>query len=127
MGIVAVLLAAVASYAWGSVWYMSMAKPWMAANGLTAESIDRKNPAPYIISFAATVLVAGMMRHILVMAGIDSVGAALVTGLGLGAFIAAPWIVTNYAFAGRPRALMAIDATYAVVGCAIIGLVLGLF
>ncbi|MHA3979893.1 DUF1761 domain-containing protein [Halovulum sp. GXIMD14794] len=127
MGIVAVLVAAIASYAWGSVWYMKMAQPWMAANGLTEETIDRKNPLPYVVSFVATVVVAGMMRHILVMGGIDGPFAGLVTGLGLGAFIAAPWIVTNYSFAGRPRSLMFIDGAYAVVGCAIMGLVLGLF
>lgn len=127
MGIVAVLVAAIASYAWGSVWYMKMAQPWMAANGLTEETIDRKNPLPYVVTFVATVVVAGMMRHILVMGGIGSQFAGLVTGLGLGAFVAAPWIVTNYSFAGRPRSLMFIDGTYAVVGCAIMGLVLGLF
>ncbi len=127
MGIVAVLLASVASYAWGAVWYMVMAGPWMQANGLTEETIDRKNPTPYVVSFIATVLVAGMTRHILVSGGIEGAGASLVTGLGLGAFIAAPWVVTNYAFAGRTRVLMLIDATYAIVGCGIIGLVLGLF
>ena len=127
MGLLAVLIAAIASYAWGAVWYMVMAKPWMAAVGITEADIDRKNPAPYIISFVATVLVAGMMRHVFASSGIDGAWAGLVSGLGLGLFIATPWVVTNYAFSMRPRELMLIDGAYATVGCTIIGLVLGLF
>ena len=41
-------------------------------------------------------------------------------------FIAAPFILTNYAFAGRPHALWWIDAGHAVVACGAIGAVLGL-
>lgn len=33
----------------------------------------------------------------------------------------------NYAYADRPRALTLIDGGYAVLGCALIGAVLGLF
>lgn len=127
MGVIAVLIAAVASYAWGAVWYMAMAKPWMEAAGLTEETIDRKDPKPYIISFVATVLVAGMMRHILATQGASGLGAGLMTGFGLGLFIVTPWIATNYGFAGRPMKLTLIDGAYATVGCTIMGVVLSLF
>lgn len=127
MGIIAVLVAAAASYAWGAAWYTAMAKPWMAANGLTEETVNRANPVPYIISLIATILVAGMTRHIMATSGITTVGGGLMTGAGLGLFVAVPWIVTNYGFAGRPRTLMLIDGAYAAVGCTIIGVVLGLF
>lgn len=126
MGIVSVVVAAIASYAFGAVWYMSLAKPWMAAVGLTEADVNRKDPKPFIISFLATVVVAGMTRHVFIMSGIDTAGAGLMGGLGLGLFIAVPWLVTNYAYAGRPRNLMLIDGGYATIGCAIIGLVLGL-
>ena len=127
MGILAVLVAAAASYAWGAVWYMVMAKPWMAAAGITEADINRKDPTPFIISGIATILVAGMMRHIFASSGIDGFMGGLMGGFGLGIFIATPWIVTNYAFSMRPRALMLIDGAYATVGCTIMGIVLGLF
>ena len=127
MGIIAVLVAAAASYAWGAAWYTAMAKRWMATNGLTEETVNRTNPMPYIVSLVATVLVAGMTRHIMATSGITTVGGGLMTGAGLGLFVAVPWIVTNYGFAGRPRSLMLIDGAYAAVGCTIIGVVLGLF
>lgn len=127
MGLLAVLLAAVAAWIFGAGWYMTMARPWMAAAGLKAGDIDRKNPAPFMLSFFALILVAGMMRHIFVMAGIDVPVKAFWSGLGLGLFLVTPWIATNYMYAQRPIRLMLIDGTYATVGCAIIGVILTLF
>lgn len=131
MGIIAVLVAAIAGYAFGTVWYMSLAKPWMAASGIEVGEDGRptnsKDPVPYVVAFIMAILVAGMMRHIFAMAGIDTVGKGLLTGLGLGLFVAAPWIVNNVMFSDRPRNLALIDGGYAAGGCAVIGLVLSFF
>ncbi len=127
MEYVGVLVAAIASYAFGAAWYMILSKQWMAAAGVSEADVSRKTPVPFIISLVAAVLVAGMMRHAFAMAGIDTPSKGLWAGFGLGAFIAAPWIITNYAFAGRSMRLMFIDGLYAVVGSTIIGLVLTLF
>lgn len=131
MGILSVLAAAVAAYVFGTIWYMSLAKPWMAATGVAVGEDGRpensSDPAPYIVAFVMAILVAGMMRHIFIMAGIDGVGKSLITGLGLGLFVAAPWIVNNVMFSGKPKQLALIDGGYAAGGCAVAGLVLGLF
>lgn len=127
MGILAVLIAAAAAWVFGAVWYSVMAQPWLDAAELDEDSIDRANPVPYVISFLCAVLVAGMTRHILASSGVTSFGGGLVAGLGLGLFIACPWIATNYLFAQRRPSLIVIDGIYAAVGCALIGGVLGLF
>ena len=131
MSFIAVIVAALASYAFGAVWYMKLAKPWMAASGVAVgddgQPANRKDPKPYIISILCAIVVAGMMRHMFSLAGIDSLGKGLVAGLGLGLFIAVPWIVTNYSFAGRPKQLILIDGGYAAIGCTIMGIVLTLF
>ena len=127
MGLLSVIVAALASYAFGSVWYMTLAKPWMEASGLSEETINRKDPVPYILAFVMTLLVAGMMRHVFALSGVDTVSKGFVSGLGLGLFIAAPWIITNCGFAQRPKILMLIDGGYAAIGCTIIGVVLALF
>ena len=49
------------------------------------------------------------------------------TGLGVGAFFITPWIAMNYAYSMRNPRLIAIDGGYAILGCGVIGLVLGLF
>ena len=128
MGVLAVLLAAAGGFATGAVWYMVLAKPWMQAVGKTeAEVKASQNPVTFVIGFLAALLTAGMMRHVFSMSGIESIGGGLVSGLGIGAFMTAPWILTNYAFADRPKALWLIDAGYAAAACTIIGGILGTF
>ena len=127
MEYIAVIAAAIAAFAFGSVWYMTLAKPWMEAAGVTEEQQKNAGPMPYLVGLIGAILVAGMMRHVFMASGIDTGGKGFVSGLGMGLFIAAPWLMTNYAFAFRPTKLMIIDGGYAVAGCAIIGLVLGMF
>ena len=131
MGWLAVLVAGVAAFIFGAIWYMALAKPWMAASGValdeSGQPANRSNPIPYITSLVAAILVAGMMRHVFVLSGIDTVGEGLVSGLGAGLFLSVPWLATNYGFAGRPFTLTLIDGGYAAIGSAVIGAVLTLF
>jgi hypothetical protein len=133
MEFVAVLAAAVASYVFGAVWYGVFSKAWMAAAGLTMDMIKSPGGAqsgsakPYIITFLCSVLIAGMMRHVFEGAEVDTLMKAGLNGFGIGAFLATPWIVTNYTFGMRPASLSLIDGGYATIGCTIMGLVLGLF
>ena len=127
MELINVIVAAIAAFAFGAVWYMSLAKPWMAATGITKEQQRSGGSGPYIIAFIGAVLTAGMMRHIFAAAGIEGVGSGIVSGFGIGLFIATPWIINNCAFEGRPASLMLINGGYAAGGCTVIGLVLNLF
>ena len=127
MEVINVIVAAAAAYGFGAAWYMTLAKPWMAGAGLTEEQVNSGSKAPYAISFVMLLVVAGMMRHIFALGGIDTLGKGLMSGLGLGLFIVAPWIVTNYAYSMRSKHLTLIDCGYAVGGCTVIGIVLALF
>ncbi|MEM7684244.1 MAG: DUF1761 domain-containing protein [Paracoccaceae bacterium] len=128
MGLLAVLLAAAGGFATGAAWYMILAKPWMTAVGMTEDDVKAsQNPMTFVIAFAAALMTAGMMRHVFAMSGIDSFSGGLISGLGIGAFMTAPWIMTNYAFSDRPKALWAIDCGYAAAACTVIGGILGAF
>lgn len=130
MELINVIAAAAAAYAFGAFWYMTLSRQWIAASGVACDADGKpanKSMIPFILSALAMLVVAGMMRHMFGMAGIDTVAEGLVSGLGLGAFIALPWIVINYAYADRPKALTYIDGGYAVIGSTIIGTVLALF
>lgn len=128
MGIVAIILGGLAGYAAGAIWYMTFGKRWMAALGLREEDVrQRRSGLPFAIAAAASLVAAVMMRHVFVASGISGAPMGLVAGLGIGAFLAAPWILTHYAFAGQPRALWWIDCGHTVFACALMGLVLGLF
>jgi len=130
MGFLSVIIAAAAGFAFGALWYMALAKPWVEAAGLEVDENGRPvndGPLPYILAAIAMVLVAGMMRHTFALSGIDSAMKGLVSGLGIGLFFISPWIMINNGYGGRPFKLTVIDAGYATFGCAVIGLVLGLF
>jgi hypothetical protein len=126
MGILSVIAAAAVGWIVGAVWYGINARRWMEAAGLTEETVDRTDPRPYVASFFLLIVVSGMTRHIFAGAGIATPGAGLLGGLGLGLFIAVPWLVTNYLYARRSPVLMLIDGAYAAMGTAAIGLVLTL-
>lgn len=131
MGFLSVIVAAAAAWLFGAVYYMALAKPWVAASGVAVDENGRPaggmNPLPFILSAICMLLVAGMMRHIFSGSGVESLGAGLISGLGIGLFFIAPWIMINNAYAMRPFRLTLIDGGYAVAGCAIIGAVLTLF
>ena len=131
MGFLAVIVAALAGFGVGAIWYMSLSKPWMEAAGIQVGADGRpangSSPVPFVVALVAMLLVAGMMRHAFAMAGIDGFGKALLSGLGVGAFFVAPWLAMDYAYSMRDRRLTLIDGGYAILGCGVIGAVLGLF
>ena len=130
MEILNVIVAAAAGFGFGAAWYMTLAKPWVEAVGIEVDDSGKpvnESATPYIMAAIAMVLVAGMMRHVFNLAGIDTIGKGLVSGLGIGLFFISPWIMINNAYGGRPFKLTVIDGGYATFGCAVIGAVLCLF
>ena len=127
MALISILLAAAAAWGFGALWYTLIGQRWIEASGIDEAEIDRGNPAPYVVSFLCTVLVAAMTRHVLVSSGIVTAGAAPMAGLGLGLFVAAPWLATNVMFTQRPKSLIWMDGIYPAVGTALIALVLSWF
>lgn len=132
MEFVKIVVAGLASFGFGAIWYMSLAKPWMAASGVELDAsgqqpANRSDPVPYITSLLASIIVAGMMRHMFALSGIDTVIKGIVAGFGVGLFLVTPWIATFYGFNDKPRKLLLIDGGYATFGCTVIGLVLTLF
>ncbi|MEO9518585.1 MAG: DUF1761 domain-containing protein [Paracoccaceae bacterium] len=128
MEIFTVVAAGLASFVFGAIWYSVLAKPWMSASGVELDEkgrpANRSNPLPYITAVIGAILIAGMMRHVLVLSGIDGPIQGLVAGLGIGLFVVTPWLATFYGFSGRPMRLLAIDGGYATLGSGLIGLVL---
>ena len=130
MEIINVLVAAAASWIFGAAWYMALSKPWVEASGVEVDDNGRPvnmSPVPYILSAIGMILVAGMMRHVISQAGIDTLLKGLMTGGGIGLFMISPWIMLNNGYSGRPFKLTLIDGGYATIGSAIIGVVLVLF
>lgn len=131
MEFVSVVAAGIAGFVFGAIWYTVLAQKWMAASGVALDEngvpTNRSDPLPYITSLLGAIFVAGMMRHVFELSGIDSADKGLMSGFGIGLFLVCPWIATFYSFGGRPKSLILIDGGYATFGCTVIGLVLTLF
>ena len=131
MQYLAVIVATLAAYGFGAFWYIRMSTRWIKAAGIPVDAAGKPqgsgSPMPFVVGFICILLVAGMMRHVFIMSGLDTLVEGLMGGFGIGAFLITPWVVMNYTYSARPRALMLIDGTYSVVGCTIMGIVLTLF
>lgn len=130
MEFVSVIVAAVAAFAFGAVYYMVLSKPWMEASGVEVgedgQPVNSSSPVPYAVSFVCIILVAGMMRHTFALSGIETLGKGLQSGLGIGLFFITPWIFINTGYSNRPWKLAVIDGGYATAAAVIIGAVLTL-
>ena len=131
MELLNVLAAAFGAFALGSVWYMVLAEPWMqdakVPRGPDGKPEGGMTPGIFAASFLLQLIVAGMMRHVFALSGIDSAGAGIVAGIGIGLFFIAPWIALNNLYGMRPLRLSLIDGGYATLACAVMGLILTLF
>ncbi len=131
MELLSVFIAAAVGFVLGAVWYGVLSNPWIKASGVEVDADGKPkggmSPAIFAISFVIQLVVAGMMRHIFSLSGIDSIGAGLLGGIGVGMFFISPWIALNNMYAMRPKALTLIDGGYATLACGAIGLVLALF
>lgn len=131
MEILNVLVAAMAGFVLGAVWYMVFAQPWLEDTGIPRGPDGKpeggQDPVLFAKSFVLILIVAGMMRHMFILSGIDTAGKGIVSGAGIGLFLIAPWIALNNLYGARPLRLSMIDGGYATVACALMGLVLVLF
>jgi len=126
----AILVAAVAGFAVGGIWYGPLfGKVWMAARGFTPESAKQNANMPMIfgLTFLLNLVAAFMLDHL--YSTYDSpIGlhySLVITGIiGIG-FIATS-IGVNYLFSRMPRALFLIDAGYWIVIYLVMGAIFGL-
>jgi hypothetical protein len=123
-----VLAAAFVGFATGAIWYMALAKPWLAAVRIPVDADGKpeggQSPGLLAFGFVMILLVAGMMRHAFQLGAIDTLGAGAVAGLGVGLFFITPWMALNNAYGMRPPMLTLIDGGYATLACTLMGVVL---
>jgi len=132
----AVLIAAIAAWLAGAVWYGVLAKPWVAAQGKTMDEFKaqqaayRGSPmgyAPFIIAFVAELVMAWTLAGTLGHLGAGQVtlrnGVISAFFLWLGLVVAT--MAVNYAFGGRKPMLFLIDAGHWLVVLVVEGAIIG--
>lgn len=125
MNYLAVLVAAVAGYVFGAIWYSALAKPWMAAVGMTER--PKPNPAPFVIAFVCQLFMAWMLAGVIGHLGDISVMRSLITAAFLWAGFVITTMIVNHRFQSARWSLTLIDGAHWLGVLLIMGLVIGLF
>lgn len=132
----AIVVAAVASFLFGAVWYNVLSKPWMAAAGVSAPGLPKEegggsgpSPLPFVIAFVAQLVMAWVLAGLIGHLGPGQV--TLRNGLISGAFVWLGFVITslatNHAFQGANRNLTLIDGGHWLGVLLVQGAVIGLF
>src|SRR5215207_5969716 len=110
-----ILLAAIAAFVFGAIWYSTLSRQWMAARNMTAADMDKERanvglaPVPYIITFVAELvmawMLAGVLLHLARGGMAMSVKAGMISGFFLWFGFVMTTLVTNHAFQGAKRSL----------------------
>jgi hypothetical protein len=120
----AVLIAAIAGFAWGAAYYMTLSKQWLAAVGKTEPN---KSPTPFIITFIALLVMgwvlAGTLGHL--GAGQVTVKNGIISGLFVWLGFVLTTVFVNNAYPGRKYMLSVIDSLHWLGVLVIQGAVIG--
>lgn len=124
----AVILATVASWAFGAAWYMVFAKQWLAAIGKTPDQINRADYTPYIWSVVCLLVMAYFMALLTpALMGSNSVSNGLIVGAHMWLGFVVTAMVLNHRYEGAPWSRTFINAGYLLAVLLIDAVVIGLF
>ena len=126
----AVIIAALAGFGVGAVWYMVLSRPWMQAVGKSEAELKKQGPAqalPFVIALLALFVMAWMLAGIMGHLGQVSVRGGLISGFLVWLGFVITTMGVNHAFSGAPTKLTLIDGGYWFAVLLIQGAVIGAF
>lgn len=124
----AVFIAALAGFAVGMGWYMSLGDIWIAALGKTKDEI-KPSAGPFIISGISLLIMASMLAGIIGHLGRDQV--TMVNGAISGFLVWLGFVITtmtvNHAYQGVKRILTLVDGGHYLAVLIVMGAIIGWF
>lgn len=133
--IVSILVAAVAAWIFGGLYYTGLSRPWLAAQGKTLEQVKAEQAgksavamaAPFVLLFLGEIIMAWVLYGILLHLDMFTVRAGLISGAFCWLGFVVTTIVANNAFSNRKLMLTVIDSVAWLGVLLIIGAILGGF
>jgi hypothetical protein len=130
-----ILVAAIAAWIFGGIYYTSLCKPWMAALGKTPEQCKAEQAAksgvakaaPFILVFVGELIMAFVLYGILVHLNMFTVRAGIISGAFCWFGFVLPTVTANNAFSGRRAMITVLDSAAWLGALIVIGAVLGWF
>ena len=130
---VSILLAAVAAWIFGGVYYTSMSKPWLAAQGKTLEQCKAEQAgksgaakaAPFILVFIGEIIIAWALYGVLVHMNAFTLRAGIIAACLIWFGFVMTTMTANNAFGGKKAMLTVIDGAAWLGAFVIIGAIVG--
>ncbi len=128
---VAVIVATLAGFGLGAVWYMVLGRPWMRALGKTEDEIKQKQGAaaalPFVIALLAQFVMATMLAGLMGHLGDVSIRGGVISAF----FVWVGFVITtmgvNHAFQGAKPILTFIDGGHWLAVLVVMGTVISAF
>ncbi|HMK81771.1 MAG TPA: DUF1761 domain-containing protein [Xanthobacteraceae bacterium] len=130
----AVVIAAVAAWLTGAVYYGVLGKPWVAAHGKTMEAFKAEQGAhkgtihawlPFVLTFICELVIAYVLAGVVGHLGVVTIRAAVISGLFVWGGFMLTTMLANNAFSGARYMLTLINAGHWLAVVAVIGIVIG--
>lgn len=119
-----VVLAAIASFAWGAAWYMGLSSPWLKAARLDPANI-KPSAVPFIISFVALLIMGWVMAGVIGHIGAAGIWPGIVTGFLLWMGFIATTLAVNHRYQNHGWDLTVIDSGHWLGVALIMGAIIG--
>ena len=126
MNYAAIVVAAIAGFVAGAVWYGLLGKQWMAALGKSKDEM-KPSPGPFITAGVALLLMAYVLAGTIGHLGEVNLRTGVISGAIIWAGFVATTIAVNNAFQGARLSLSLIDAGHWLVVLLLMGGVIGAF
>jgi hypothetical protein len=128
-----ILVAAVAAWLFGAVYYGALGRHWVAAHGKTMEQFNQERAAktgiagawPFILAFVAQIIMAWVLYGILVHLNAFTLRAGMISAAFCWFGFVLTTMAVNNAFGGRKAMLTAIDGGHWLGVLLIIGAIVG--
>jgi hypothetical protein len=126
----AILLAGVADWIFGAIWFKSLSKQWTAGLNMAPEAkqvyMATPNFWPYIVALLCSLLMGYAIARLVASSATHSLYRGLSAGVLVG-FAAAFAMVTEMVFEARLASFILISAAYPFLGCILMGIIIGVW
>ena len=128
-----ILIAVIASFAFGGIYYSTLGRQWMAARNVSLADMEKARAemsvTPYIVSVIALIVMAVMLSGVLVHLARSGMPISIRSGMISAFLIWLGFVITtlavNHSFQGAKRSLTLIDGGHWLGVLLIQGAVLG--
>lgn len=130
MNWLAIICAAIAYWILGFIWYSALfGKIWAAALEQRGMKLERGGMVPkmigtFIANFVAAVVMARLLER---MKGVPDIFHGLRVGAAMGIGFSGTALTIQYLWESKPFKVWLIDAAYHLLGCIVLGAILGVW